>query len=188
MCLRAVFLRANRAGEASSRVVHVLYCPRLSSSLPLCLYWSDVTLKSRRLGDRAEALQHRGSTFIKRGFQELSTIASQEKKEGKSQKRETPQNMVVWLYFLPRWKYVFSYFSLFFLPASQTEDSFTSWWTSCLSPFFEYQSSLLSWQNWPSLWIQATCMPCSWIAHNSAAWKEHRREGCSNLTFVALCH
>lgn len=66
--------------------------------------------------DRAEVLQHRGSTFIECGFHELSTTASQEKKEGKSQKHEpqTHSNLVV---FPPQTEVHFQQIlSLFFFP------------------------------------------------------------------------
>lgn len=76
---------------------------------------------------KAEALQHRASTLIRCGFQEFPTIASQEKKHGKSQKHET-HNRSTSVLSSPQMKVCFQQFFpfLFFLLASQTEDSFKS--------------------------------------------------------------
>lgn len=100
--------------------------PGSCCSLPLSLYCSDVVLMSKRPLGRAEALQHRGPTFIKCGFQELATrIASQQKKDGKSQKDET-HNHSTSVISSPQMEVCFQQFFLFFLPASQTEDNLKS--------------------------------------------------------------
>lgn len=85
-------------------------------------------MRKRPVG-RAEALQHREPTFIKCGFQELPTIASQEKKDGKSQKHKAHNHEVLTsLISSPQMEMYFQQFFsfLFFLPASQTEDNLKS--------------------------------------------------------------
>lgn len=120
-------LRANRAGEASSRVVRyvlpqtILFFAFLSVLIRCYSEEQDTSGQSR--GAAAQRV-----CFIKCGFLELSTIATQEKKEGESQKHETPKHGSL-IVFPPQMEVCFQQFFssfFFFLPASQTEDNFIS--------------------------------------------------------------
>lgn len=111
-------LRANRAGEASSRVVRyvlpqtILFFAFLSVLIRCYSEEQDTSGQSR--GAAAQRV-----CFIKCGFLELSTIATQEKKEGESQKHETPKHGSL-IVFPPQMEVCFQQFfsSFFFFFAS----------------------------------------------------------------------
>lgn len=110
-----------------SRMMHVR-CSLDPAALCPChcigqmLFWWAREASGQSRGTAAQR-----STLIRCGFQEFPTIASQEKKHGKSQKHET-HNRSTSVISSPQMKVCFQQFFpfLFFLLASQTEDSFKS--------------------------------------------------------------